>query len=529
MRHPLHWIALAGFALIPAFSARVAPNDYRGGFSRDRADTEARNSNAIAMILGEFRSNMSDLIFIKTERYLHAGVGYAPHIDMSRLASTGEVAARSDKGATKPPEDAHDHDHDHDHGHEHDDLPNDQAGEEVPGHEGHDHTPVHGGQFFMSNDYYHHVEGVLVSPTLFRLFIYDDRRATLDPSAFPARIELLRPAVNPDDPPIVEPLPLGPEEGGRALVARLPEGLAFPVEFDAFVEFPKADTLFTFHFDALTPNGTSTDPVPEHQRRDDHVHDDHVHDDHAHEDHDHDHAHAHDHDHDHAGEGKLLTIIPTARQDFRGFVGWLERNVKPWRDPSEPDEHGSGDEILPWYRVMTFADPHNVRGYLIGAWWLKAIRSGEKAEEALAFLEEGIRNNPDAFQLHLHKGYLLNQKFGNLAAARPVFRRAAELAMKARPDDPEPGSLEWTSYDEDDAGGAFRMAVLSEKEVGNHAEALRLARRYLAKLKRDGSLERQIRELEAEANPGANPAPGPVLDGPPAPELAAPPAPEEAP
>lgn len=196
--------------------------------------------------------------------------------------------------------------------------------------------------------------------------------------------------------------------------------------------------------------------------------------------------------------------------------------MKPWRDPSEPDEHGSGDEILPWYRVMTFADPHNIRGYLIGAWWLKAIRSGEKVDEALAFLEEGIRNNPDAFQLHLQKGYILNQKVGNLVAARPSFRRAAELALKARPDDPPPDSLEWTSYDEDDAGGAFRMAVLSEKEVGNHAEALRLARRYLAKLKSDASLERQIRELEEEARRASEPAPDPALAGPPVPDAGSP-------
>jgi hypothetical protein len=37
-------------------------------------DLEARNKNAFALILGEIRATAADLMFIKTERYLHSGV-----------------------------------------------------------------------------------------------------------------------------------------------------------------------------------------------------------------------------------------------------------------------------------------------------------------------------------------------------------------------------------------------------------------------------------------------------------------------
>jgi tetratricopeptide (TPR) repeat protein len=317
---PFIIFVFALFLISPAISLRVQPNNYEGGRSRNLRDSTLRNQSAAAMILGEFRSSMSDMLFIKTERYLHSGVAYKLNIDYGALSSKGKVVDKKDDHSEKE--------------HEH--------GEKCE----HDH------------------------------------------------------------------------------------------------ELPPGEDKLEFKCEGSD------------------------------------------------------TLIREKAKDFRGFIGELEREVKPWLDPSQPHKHTHGTELLPWYRLMTLSDPHNVRGYMIGAWWLKRLRKENTSLEAIKFLEEGIKYNPDAFQLYLMRGQVFRSLERNKDAGAS-YEKAAELAMKKRP---TIGRIsdDWTDYNEDDALAALRLSVFIEKEYGEKKKALEMARLYIDFLGGDVILERTASKLETQ-------------------------------
>lgn len=195
-----------------------------------------------------------------------------------------------------------------------------------------------------------------------------------------------------------------------------------------------------------------------------------------------------DDEEEHAG---VPTIIPPPHRDFRGWIGTLHREVRPWRDPRRTHIHTDGRELLPWFRVMTQVDPQYVRGYVAGAFWLAQV----DREQAADFIAEGLQHNPEAFQLYVSLG-LLRLREARAAAhddedgpavantlwerARDDFRRAAKLALTQRPDDVDDagfGSGGWGRYHENDALTAARMDYLLTRETeGASAAADRLER-----------------------------------------------------
>lgn len=81
----LEFICVVIFILSPALSSRLHPHGYSGGRSRESADLQARNSSAIARVLGTLRVSISDIMYIKAERYLDSGVAYVPHYQQGQL------------------------------------------------------------------------------------------------------------------------------------------------------------------------------------------------------------------------------------------------------------------------------------------------------------------------------------------------------------------------------------------------------------------------------------------------------------
>lgn len=119
---PIAWILGLLFLLSPALAGRLQPNAYTGGRSRDADARAIRNASSIGALFGEVRTALSDILMIKTERYMHNGVAYRPKPDKPNLVTRAAHPTTLDLGpqpvATNAhADDAHDTGQpDHDHG-----------------------------------------------------------------------------------------------------------------------------------------------------------------------------------------------------------------------------------------------------------------------------------------------------------------------------------------------------------------------------------------------------------------------------
>ncbi|HET9215666.1 MAG TPA: heavy metal-binding domain-containing protein [Terriglobia bacterium] len=127
-----------------------------------------------------------------------------------------------------------------------------------------DHNPRHGGQLFMADDAWHHLEGTFPSKGLFRVFFYDDWTRPLSPEGFSARV-IVRDSQGRD----VSTIPLERSPISNAMEARLPNA-SVPLMASLRVRFKDGDPekLFDFTFreyskEPLPPAVTSApEPAP---------------------------------------------------------------------------------------------------------------------------------------------------------------------------------------------------------------------------------------------------------------------------
>ena len=118
-----------------------------------------------------------------------------------------------------------------------------------------DHNPVHGGQFFMASDSWHHVEGTYPSSGLFRMFFYDNFKKPLAGKGFSGTLVVLDKADKE-----VASVPLASSRDGNTLEARIAPALAaLPLKTAAKIKIDRTapEQRFDFVFTEI-----SKDPAP---------------------------------------------------------------------------------------------------------------------------------------------------------------------------------------------------------------------------------------------------------------------------
>ena len=105
-------------------------------------------------------------------------------------------------------------------------------------------------------------------------------------------------------------------------------------------------------------------------------------------------------------------------------------------------------EVLPWFYTEVMFDPHDIRGYVLGGYWLESMG---RYEESLKFLKEGQMNNPDSAQIStsIAKLYYRNNRYEN---ALSCLERSRALWLKAAPP-----NLITNQYMESDRLETFRL------------------------------------------------------------------------
>jgi tetratricopeptide (TPR) repeat protein len=126
--------------------------------------------------------------------------------------------------------------------------------------------------------------------------------------------------------------------------------------------------------------------------------------------------------------------------------------------------HLHGDqtkELIPWFYFSAKIDPHNVLAYTLGSYWLAAKMN--KVEEGFVFLKEGLRNNPDSWEINAELGRMYFTYTGDHEAALRYLYRARTLIQDA-------------THDKFQERYVLFYLALSYEELGLKEEALKTYR-----------------------------------------------------
>ena len=149
-------------------------------------------------------------------------------------------------------------------------------------------------------------------------------------------------------------------------------------------------------------------------------------------------------------------------------------------------ENGQEREILPWLKLSAELDPQRIDTYTVAAFWLR-VRLG-KAKEAEDFLRDGLRANPNSYEILFELGRLYYDSYHDQTRARNLWELALrrwDEALKAKQ---EPDKLVLEEIE-------TNLARL-EEESGNLAKAISYLQLAQQISPNPDALQKQVDELK---------------------------------
>ena len=201
--------------------------------------------------------------------------------------------------------------------------------------------------------------------------------------------------------------------------------------------------------------------------------------------------------------------------DEKSFLGqprdWIDafsRQFFPSRHTHLDEGGASGDlgdssqvrEIMPWLRLSAELNPNDIRTYTVTAYWLRE-RMG-KVAEAEQFLREGLRENPDSYEIMYELGRVYSENRNDQARARNLWEAALRQWQKQEASKPDPErSLRFLFVQI-----ASHLALLEVKQ-GNYPQALAYMELWKARSPNPEAVQKYINEVRLKMS---SPAPAPV-------------------
>jgi tetratricopeptide (TPR) repeat protein len=128
--------------------------------------------------------------------------------------------------------------------------------------------------------------------------------------------------------------------------------------------------------------------------------------------------------HDHEGSAKEEEEEAKAA-DFMGKPrDWIDRFGRHFYPSthSHLDKQGEAKEILPWLRISAELDPQRIETYTVGAYYLRS--NMKEPHEAETFLREGLRENPNSYEILFELGKIYAEDWHETNHARNLWEIA---------------------------------------------------------------------------------------------------------